>query len=108
MNRTIVIIAKNVKLTAMMRHFDVFEPSKFVGNLAEATQTTHTNLTAAELLKRLRKNNTAEFETVGVIIPHGDAAFVPNHTVYSTGEKWTTIDELCRSYRSKRGTADVS
>lgn len=103
MSRTIVIIAKNVKLTAMMRHMDVFERSKFVGSLMEATQTTHTDLTASELLERLRKNNTAEFETVGVIIPHGDAAFVPNHTVYSTGEKWITVDELCRQYRSKQG-----
>ena len=65
------------------------------------TQTaSHFHLLAKEILEKLLKQPKEKgFAVVGVILPDVAAAFVPGHTVYSNGEGWITVEELCKTYR---------
>lgn len=103
MSRPLVFVLKNNIATQFMQSCDVFEPFKFVGKLLETVQNdSHCHLTANEILQRAIKRDSNEFSTVGIIIPGDSAAFLPDYKVYSDGNKWTTVDDLCQSYKTRK------
>ena len=102
--RSLVFVVKDGLLTSMMQQFDVFERFKFIGLLVKEDQEdTHKHLSAREVLDRCLGVKDQRFSVVGVIIPGVDAAFVPNHIVLSTGDKWVTIADICVAYNVKQG-----
>lgn len=99
MSRTVIFVIKDKVQTRFMQDADVFERFKFIGRLAETTQNeSHTHLTAQEILDFYADKDDPAFMIVGVIIPNTDAAFTPDHRVFSTGTSWLTIEDLCHSY----------
>jgi hypothetical protein len=99
MNRKILFVMKDVFQTRFMQAADMFEKFKFIGSLLELTQApSHHHLTAKQVLERASKSKQ-ECKgqlVVGVIIPNISAAFLPEHTVYSNGGQWITVEDMCK------------
>ncbi len=99
MNRKIIFVLKHDFTTRFMQDADMFEKFKFVGMTLEASQApSHHHLTAKEVLERATKQDCQGYSTVGVIIPNIGAAFLPGHRVYSNGQQWATVEDMCEAF----------
>jgi len=100
--RTVYLVVKSNEMTALMQKTGGFEKFKFVGHVVEADQKkTHWKLSAKDLLREIRKSNTKHISTVGAIITNVGSAFLRNHTIYSNGDNWICIEELCKNLKAE-------
>lgn len=99
MKRQIFFVVKDIFITEFMQSADIFEKFKFAGRLLEAKQTKQ--MGAKKLLEVAVGHEDSRYQVVGVIIPDEEAAFLPNHAVFSTGTEWTTVKEMCRRMRAR-------
>lgn len=100
--RKIVIVVSDVARTKFMQSAGVFEKFKFVGlTLAADQRGEPTAMTAKELLDSIAKNDVLGHATVGIIVPGGDATFLPDYKVFSDGERWITVEDMCKCYDSE-------
>ena len=81
-----------------MRNCGIFEPNKFHGQL-HACKSNELR-SAQELFDVFSKADDGCYRVSGVIIPNGDALVYSTCKVFSTGEKWTTIEAICESFGS--------
>jgi hypothetical protein len=80
----------------------MFENNKFVGKILEAEQnSSHWRISPKKLLEKCNQNNVENFITVGIIIPNKKAYFLPDHNVYSNGEGWITVEDMCKEYNAE-------
>lgn len=102
MKRKLVIVVEDIGLTRLMRDADMFEEFKFLGRVLVCTQAGEpATLPAAQVLERLTKHDGEGFRTVGVVIPCGDAYFTPGYRVFSNGDGWCTVEQMCEHYSAK-------
>jgi hypothetical protein len=94
-SRKIILVVKDNFMTAFAQNAEVFEKFKFCGALVEATA--KKELTAKEILSRGNSKDN-NFTLVGVIIPNAESCFLPEYKVYSNGEQWITVENLCKGY----------
>lgn len=100
--RTIILVVKDKFKTTFLQHANMFEHNKFVGKIIEAKQSSsHWRLSLKKTLENCNNGITGNFTTVGIIVPDGKAYFLPDHDVYSNGENWTTVEEMCKGYNAK-------
>lgn len=91
MRQTIYLIFEDVEATVFMRHTGVFESGKFVGRIEAISGVVKTS--PREILAAWSERGP--YRLVGVIAS-GTSAFAPDRTVYSDGEMWTTVEDLCK------------
>lgn len=92
----LVIIFKDPSVTQFMQGFDMFESFKFLGKTVSATGRLSKPVDET-LLELHEKSKDDDYVVVGIIVPGEEAAFLRNHEVMSTGEKWVTVRDLCGS-----------
>ena len=93
MRKRFFMIAKDVWATKFMQATGTFEPDKFVGITQEASGVFEKPV--SEVLTNMAKKNDDKYAVVGIIVPNGEAAFLPEHNVISINGKWITTKDLC-------------
>lgn len=101
----IIVISCDAKQDAFIRAFDVFEPSKRLGEISVVSATVGNNFNATTGILKIKE----AFEKGGRIV---SAVFIPSdyHSAYidqsvkaiSFGTKWTTLDNILTQYGIKR------
>lgn len=99
--KTFILIIKDVKKTAIMQNFDLFEKFKFIG----VSDTFEMDaLTAEEMLRRFNSHRAEDdpFQAVAVIEPEVSMAVLPNHRVMSDGNRWRMLSDIASNHGADR------
>ena len=90
----IIIVGKDKFKTQFAQAAAVFEDFKFFGVITEIDAKITKPL--PEVLANLRKMEDDKYEVVGIVVPNVGAVFIDGHKVYSDGDKWFVVEEMCK------------
>lgn len=97
----VTIVLKDLSMTRIMQAADMFNTTKFIGELCDADVTCNCarEELAGQMLASLNEkklDEQFEAEVVAVFVHGVNSAIAPGHKVVSNGRGWTTLDDIRR------------